>query len=62
MFDKGYTGYNGRMDKNASGLGLYLCKRVCERLGIELGISSEQEMGTQVTLRFVGCLPPENVA
>lgn len=30
IFEKGFTGYNGRMDKKASGLGLYLCKGVCE--------------------------------
>ena len=33
IFEKGFTGYNGRMDKKASGLGLYLCKGVCEKLG-----------------------------
>ena len=33
---KRFTGYNGRMDKKASGLGLYLCKGVCEKLGHEI--------------------------
>lgn len=33
IFQKGYTGYNGRKDKKASGIGLYLCKRVCHNLG-----------------------------
>ena len=31
VFEKGYTGYNGRIDKKASGLGLYLCKGVCDK-------------------------------
>lgn len=54
VFEKGYTGYNGRTDKNASGLGLCLCKRVCERLNIGIDISSQQGKGTQVRLRFAG--------
>ncbi len=62
VFDKGYTGYNGRMDKSASGLGLYLCKRVCERLNIRIDITSQLGQGTQVTLRSVGCNPSENKA
>lgn len=32
IFDKGFTGYNGREDKKASGIGLYLCKRICTNL------------------------------
>ena len=41
IFEKGFTGYNGRMDKKASGLGLYLCKGVCEKLGHEIRVVSE---------------------
>lgn len=33
IFEKGYTGCNGRLDKKASGIGLYLCKRICNQLG-----------------------------
>lgn len=33
IFEKGYTGCNGRLDKKASGIGLYLCKRICTKLG-----------------------------
>ena len=33
IFENGYTGYNGRTDKKASGIGLYLCKRICNNLG-----------------------------
>ncbi len=50
VFEKGYTGYNGRSDKSASGLGLYLCRRVCDRLGIELSIRSVVNEGTAVSL------------
>ena len=50
IFEKGYTGYNGRTDLSASGLGLYLCRRVCEKLG--LGIRMESEVGIGTTVRL----------
>lgn len=50
VFDKGYTGYNGRMDKNASGLGLYLCRCVCNRLNMGIRIASQVGQGTQIFL------------
>ena len=50
IFQKGYTGYNGRADKSASGLGLYLCKKVCDGLGIEIAASSEVGRGTEISL------------
>ena len=50
IFEKGYTGYNGRTDKKASGLGLYLCKRICGNLGIGIGVTSEPGKGTTVRL------------
>ena len=50
IFEKGFTGYNGRMDKKASGLGLYLCKGVCGKLGHEISVSSKEGEGTTVTL------------
>ena len=52
IFEKGFTGYNGRSDKKASGIGLYLCKRVCDRLGHELSIESEPGKGTAVYLKL----------
>lgn len=52
LFSKGYTGFNGRQDKQASGLGLYLCKTVCNRLGHELRIESVLGKGTCVYLSF----------
>lgn len=48
VFEKGYTGYNGRMDSKASGLGLYLCKRVCDNLGHDISIDSIIDKGTTV--------------
>lgn len=48
IFEKGYTGYNGRIDRHASGIGLYLCKRVCRNLGAEIRVTSELDKGTTV--------------
>ena len=48
IFEKGYTGYNGRNDKKASGLGLYLCKRICNNLEIGINVTSELNKGTVV--------------
>ena len=48
VFEKGYTGCNGRTDKKASGLGLYLCKRICQNLGAGIRIASEPDRGTAV--------------
>lgn len=50
IFEKGYTGYNGRRDKKASGIGLYLCKRICDHLGHNLSVNSSLEAGTVVRI------------
>ncbi len=50
IFDKGYTGANGRQDKSASGLGLYLCKKICDRLGMKISAESEIGKGTVISL------------
>lgn len=52
VFEKGYTGFNGREDKKASGLGLYLCKRVCDNLGISISAESKPDEGTTIYLAF----------
>ena len=52
IFEKGYTGYNGRRDKKASGIGLYLCKRICKNLGIEISVASELDKGTTVCINL----------
>ena len=43
IFEKGFTGYNGRADKKSTGLGLYLCRLTAERLSHR--IYAESEMG-----------------
>ena len=58
LFEKGFTGYNGRMDKKASGLGLYLCKSICDKLGHKISIESQENKGTKVTIRVTA----ENVS
>lgn len=50
IFENGFTGYNGRTHRQASGIGLYLCKRVCDRLGIAITAASVVEEGTCITL------------
>ena len=50
VFEPGFTGGNGRADKRASGLGLYLCRRVCGNLGHTISVESEPGKGTTVRL------------
>lgn len=50
IFENGYTGFNGRRDKRASGIGLYLCRQICDRLGHGLSASSEVGKGTVIRL------------
>ncbi len=53
LCEKGFTGHNGRRQQSATGIGLYLCKRLCDKLGIGLHIASPGEgQGTTVTLSF----------
>lgn len=52
IFEKGFTGENGRKDKVSTGIGLYLCKRLCDRLGIGIAAESKIGSGTAVTLSF----------
>ena len=56
IFEKGFTGQNGRMVQQSTGIGLYLCKRLCEKLGT--GITAESaEQGTAISLSFhINCL------
>jgi hypothetical protein len=46
IFEKGFTGYNGRADKKATGLGLYLCKQTADKLGIRLWAASSPGEGS----------------
>lgn len=50
IFQKGYTGYHGRRDKKASGLGLYLCQRVCTNLGHTITAQSIPGEGTTIRI------------
>ena len=50
VFEPGYTGLNGREDKRASGLGLWLCSRACRNLGHGISVTSEPGKGTAVRL------------
>ncbi|PRR83571.1 sensor histidine kinase [Clostridium vincentii] len=51
-FDKGYTGENGRMFKESTGIGLYLCKKLCNKLGLGITLSSTLGEGTTVSILF----------
>lgn len=50
LFELGFTGYNGRTDNRASGIGLYLCKRICDNLGVDIVFESAPGKGTTVRL------------
>lgn len=52
VFEKGYTGYNGRNDKKASGIGLYLCRRICKNLNHVISVDSSLDSGTVVRIRL----------
>lgn len=53
VFEKGFTGTNGRFsNKKSTGIGLYLCKKLCDKLGISIDIKSEENIGTEVRLIF----------
>ena len=50
VFEKGFTGFNGREDKKSTGIGLYLCHQVLDRLNHGISISSRPGQGTLVRL------------
>ncbi len=50
IFEKGYTGCNGRADKRSTGIGLYLCRQIMEKLSHTIRIESEMGVGTKVYL------------
>lgn len=54
IFERGFTGYNGRLDKKSTGIGLYLCKRIFGHLGIAVKVESEEGKGTRVILGIPG--------
>lgn len=53
VFEKGFTGTNGRLqNKKSTGIGLYLCKKLCDKLGIAIELNSIQDEGTEIRLVF----------
>ena len=52
VFDKGFTGDNGRRYSRSTGIGLYLCKKLCGKMNIGITIQSELGQGTAVALSF----------
>ncbi|MDZ4992430.1 sensor histidine kinase [Clostridium perfringens] len=52
VFEKGFTGENGRKFTKSTGMGLYLCKNLCEKLGLGIKINSQENEGTEVSIVF----------
>ena len=52
IFDRGYSGFNGRMNEKSSGLGLYLAKKISERLNIQIEVESKLSQGSIFRLVF----------
>ncbi len=53
VFEKGFTGENGRIiGKKSTGIGLYLCKKLCNKLGLGIELNSQQGIGTEVKVIF----------
>ncbi|MBF0710389.1 MULTISPECIES: HAMP domain-containing sensor histidine kinase [unclassified Gemella] len=53
IFEKSFTGFNGRKDKQSSGLGLYLSKKAADKISCQLEIESEMNVGTKVKIKAV---------
>ena len=53
VFEKGFTGENGRrIGQKSTGIGLYLCKKLCDKLGLGIELNSEKDEGTEVRIIF----------
>jgi len=52
VFDKGFTGENGRRYSKSTGIGLYLSQKLCKKMNIVLSVSSDPGQGTTVTMVF----------
>ena len=52
VFDKGFTGENGRKFGKSTGIGLYLCKKLCKKLGLDIKLISEEGKFTRVSIIF----------
>lgn len=52
IFERGFTGKNGRINEKATGMGLYLCKSLCDKLYLGIHAASSEGEGTTITLDF----------
>ena len=52
VFEKGFTGSNGRKRERSTGMGLYLCRKLCGKLGAVIYAESGENEGTKVILEF----------
>ena len=53
VFERGFTGENGRIiGQKSTGIGLYLCKKLCNKLGLGIELNSEKRKGTEVRIIF----------
>ena len=53
VFERGFTGENGRIvGQKSTGIGLYLCKKLCDKLGLGIELNSEKDIGTEVRIIF----------
>lgn len=52
VFERGYTGYNGRSNKKSTGIGLYLCQKILNKLSHNIKVESELDKGTKVKIDF----------
>lgn len=50
IFEKGFTGHNGRLDKKSTGIGLYLCRQIFAHLNVTIQAQSEEGQGTKIIL------------
>lgn len=53
IFERGFTGHNGRLDKKSTGIGLYLCKQIMDRLSHTIQVESQVGEGSRVILGFI---------
>ncbi|MCR1897497.1 sensor histidine kinase [Irregularibacter muris] len=52
IFEKGYTGSKGRQNHKSTGIGLYLCKKLCDKLGLLIAADSKEGLYTRITITF----------
>lgn len=52
IFDKGFTGSNGRKNERSTGMGLYICKKLCDKLGLSISAYSQYGKGTKINIIF----------